>query len=61
MSSTWRAIITTKNSIIHIIQVLEEKEKEERPKNGLKEIMAENLTNPAKTNKQKHKPLYLRR
>ena len=52
MSSTRRTIITTKNSIIHIIQVLEEKEKEERPKNGLKEIMAENLTNPAKTNKQ---------
>lgn len=37
-----------KKSIIHIIQVQEGKEKEGRPKNGLKEIMAENLKNLAK-------------
>jgi len=60
VSSTWKTITTTK-SIIHIIQVLEENEKEERPKNRLKEIMTANLTNLAKNQKQKHKPPYLRR
>ena len=54
MSSTWKTITTTTKSIIHITQVLEENEKEERPKNGLKEMMAGNLTNLAKKKKNRN-------